>query len=311
MYKLAKPLFMLCETPLHAGSGSDLGVIDLPIQRERHTGFPKVEASGIKGCIRDSFEKMEVLKLNGTELEPNSFRNAIDLIFGPENGNEYASALGFSDARILLFPVKSMKGVFAWVTCPKVLEKFKTDLQFCNINMGFDLPSENSTPKGSKLFIKENKIILEEYLFEAAEDENCGKLAKWLVRNFFPDNDEYQYSREKLATNLVVLPDDDFRDFVTLSTEVITRTKISPETGTVESGALFTEEYLPSETVLYSLAFASPIFSENVEHKKLFDQEERSVMGFFQTNIPKVIQLGGNSTIGKGIVRVGVYSDAK
>jgi len=42
MFKLAKPFFIICETPLHAGSGSDLGIVDMPIQRERHTDFPKI-----------------------------------------------------------------------------------------------------------------------------------------------------------------------------------------------------------------------------------------------------------------------------
>jgi CRISPR-associated protein Cmr4 len=56
MYKKAKTFFMVLETPLHAGSGADLGIVDLPIQRERHTGIPKIEASGLKGCIREAFE---------------------------------------------------------------------------------------------------------------------------------------------------------------------------------------------------------------------------------------------------------------
>lgn len=56
MFKEAKPLFLICETPLHAGSGDELGVIDLPIQREKHTNFPKVEASSLKGALRESFE---------------------------------------------------------------------------------------------------------------------------------------------------------------------------------------------------------------------------------------------------------------
>ena len=40
MYKIAKPLFIHCQTPMHAGSGDDLGVVDLPIQRESYTNFP-------------------------------------------------------------------------------------------------------------------------------------------------------------------------------------------------------------------------------------------------------------------------------
>ncbi|HPB82071.1 MAG TPA: RAMP superfamily CRISPR-associated protein, partial [Spirochaetota bacterium] len=39
-------------SPLHAGSGSIIGAVDLPIQRERHTGWPHVQASGLKGALR-------------------------------------------------------------------------------------------------------------------------------------------------------------------------------------------------------------------------------------------------------------------
>jgi CRISPR-associated protein Cmr4 len=47
MYKIARPFFMVVETPLHAGSGMGVGIVDMPIQRERHTSFPKLEASGL------------------------------------------------------------------------------------------------------------------------------------------------------------------------------------------------------------------------------------------------------------------------
>ena len=59
MFKRALPFFIRVITPLHAGTGQELGVVDLPIQRERHTGFPKVEASGLKGSIREVFEEQD------------------------------------------------------------------------------------------------------------------------------------------------------------------------------------------------------------------------------------------------------------
>jgi len=62
MYKIAKPFFMVVETPLHAGSGTELGIIDMPIQRERHTDFPKVEASGLNGCIRGAYDEMSIIE---------------------------------------------------------------------------------------------------------------------------------------------------------------------------------------------------------------------------------------------------------
>ena len=56
MYTLAKPLFFRTETPMHAGSGNDLGHI-VPIQREKHTNFPNVQSSSLKGAFREHIEK--------------------------------------------------------------------------------------------------------------------------------------------------------------------------------------------------------------------------------------------------------------
>ena len=130
MYKLAKPFFIIVETPLHAGSGQDLGIVDMPIQRERHTGFPKIEGSGLKGCIREAFENNTgEITIGSKKVDSSNRTKASSLVFGPKEGDAHAGALGFTDARLLLFPVKSMKGVFAWVTCPKVLNRLKLDLE--------------------------------------------------------------------------------------------------------------------------------------------------------------------------------------
>lgn len=307
MYKKAKPFFMIVETPLHAGSGSDLGIVDLPIQREKHTSYPKIEASGIKGCIREAFES----KLK-TSAKNNGEKETISLAFGPEKGDAHAGALGFTDARLLLFPVKSMKGVFAWVTCEGVLSKLKADLKLTGIDVS--IPKEKTAPEECELFIG-NNIILEEYTFSDIKINNdCTTFATWLADNILPQDDDYRYWRQKIKKDLVVLHDNDFRDFVNLSTEVITRIKINAETGTVEKGALFTEEYLPSESVLYSLALATPIFKQKDNEKGRFKktenkEEEELVMDYFVEGLPKVIQIGGNSTIGKGLVRTKVWKE--
>ncbi|OQC30388.1 MAG: RAMP superfamily protein [Thermotogae bacterium ADurb.Bin062] len=314
MYKLAKPFFLIVETPLHAGSGSDLGVVDLPIQREKPTGFPKIESSGLKGCIRDAFETARRTTTVGTQTIQTSDKATIDRAFGPETGGDHAGALGFSDARLLLFPVKSMKGVFAWITCPQVLERLRTDLGLAGVE-GISIPKENTIPVNSQLPIKGDRIVLEEYTFNVKKDQNssdpCSVFANWLSTNVFPQGNEYGYWREKMKKDLVVLSDDDFGDFVHLSTEVITRIKINNETGTVQDGALFTEEYLPSETILYSLALTTPVFRDDND-KGVFKQnqgikEEELVMDYFVDGLPEVLQIGGNATIGKGIVRTRVW----
>jgi CRISPR type III-B/RAMP module RAMP protein Cmr4 len=48
-----KILYIFTRTPLHVGAGSSVGAIDQPIQRERHTGFPIIPASSLKGSFTD------------------------------------------------------------------------------------------------------------------------------------------------------------------------------------------------------------------------------------------------------------------
>lgn len=315
LYKKIKPFFIIVETPLHAGSGNDLGIVDMPIQREKHTGFPKIEASGLKGCIRDAFTNSEK-EIEILNEKINDHRTTtLSLTFGPDSpdsGEEHAGALAFTDARLLLFPVKSMKSVFAWITCPKVVERFINDFELAEIENDLPRPIKDTAPHDSQLFIKDNKIVLEEYTLEVTKDKNedddCSKFANWLSENVIPKGKEYNYWRNKIKQDIVVLNDDDFQDFVNLSTEVITRIKIDNKTGTVKKGALFTEEYLPTESILYSLALTTPIFNnEKGVFKGKGINEEDLVMEYFIQGLPPVLQIGGNSTIGKGIVRTNIY----
>ena len=313
MFKQANPLFLIVETPLHAGSGSDLGIVDLPIQREKHTDYPKIEASGLKGSIREIFR---------AQVE----KSKVELVFGPEDGDLHAGALGFTDARLLLFPVKSVRGVFAWVTCPAVLERFKHDLSICQQGINFfDIPDANTAPKvpnSSDLIVKEGKIVLEEYTFSVEHNDACNDAAEWIANKVLPSNSSYDYWREKMKKDIVVLSDDDFRDFVMLSTEVIARTKIDSNTGTVDKkiGGLWYEEYLPTDSILYSLALTTPLFVDEAKKKGTYFQidaqppeknikEAKKVMKFFIDALPSIIQIGGNATVGKGIVRTHVYQN--
>lgn len=47
-------MFIHALTGLHPGSGTALGVVDLPVQRERHTQWPTIPGSALKGVLRDA-----------------------------------------------------------------------------------------------------------------------------------------------------------------------------------------------------------------------------------------------------------------
>jgi CRISPR-associated protein Cmr4 len=296
MYKQASIYFLRCETPLHAGSGETHSYIDLPIQREKHTGFPKIEGSGLKGSLREAFESK--LGYNNGD---------INILFGKSKDADASASLGFTDARILLFPVKSYKGVMAWITCPQVLNKFAKESTLLEPSAAAtisDLPVEIDDDKiiAGNANVLDSKVLLEEYVFNCLNLDDTPKvngeqLNEWLADQIF-DKDTETFWNTFMKERIAVLSNGVFRDFVENFTSVTTRNKIDNETGAAEDGALFTIEYLPEESVLYHLVTASDEFSK-VTGRKTADQ----IMKTYQDNLSEIFQIGGNATIGKGIVK--------
>ena len=313
------------ETPLHVGSGSEMGIIDLPIQREKHTGFPKMEGSGIKGTFKDYFSSnlpeeilneilQESLEENGDKL--------VDKLFGKEemkandegdeNVSSQAGGLIFTDAKLLLFPVKSKGSVFRWITCPYALQRFARELKRVGksneSNEIEDLLKEYNDNKldnecmyivnQKKENINENnnnrKITLEEIVLEV-KIESYEKIIKTL--NFIKRVMEGTYLKEKLNNNIVIVSDEIFGYFTEMSTQVDTRIRIG-EDGVVKKGGLFTEESLPEECILYSVVEEWKDSSLN-GFKKGFSFKGGSEESIW-------LQFGGSKTVGKGLTQVSI-----
>lgn len=321
MFKAAGILFLYTETPLHPGSGSSVSTIDLPIQREKQSGYPILQSSGLKGALRDLAEK----------LYPDDKKEEILTVFGPKPASEevskYGGALAFTDARILLFPVRSLAGVFAWVTCPAVLNRFKRDLQLLHLtvtasNKEASIPKGLSQllsltipiPEGSQAYAPRNTTvkasgdtaILEEFAFSLRHDDATDQLARWLAGNVIPQSTEYAYWKQKMEKDVLILPDDAFRDFVEFSTEVVTRIQLG-ETGTVAQGP-WDEEHLPSETVMYSLALATNPKKEAPPNDLKEASQVLKFLGEEMLGKSSVAQFGGDETVGRGIVRLRYHS---
>jgi len=295
MFDRAAILFLYTEIPLHAGSGTSLGIVDLPIQRERTTGYPMIQASGLKGCLRDA--------ANGDPQK-------VDIVFGPDTqrASDYAGALSVGDARILLFPVRSLMGVFAWVTSQNVLARFKREAEMAGLSVSWEPigpePTDERTAfvANESMVVANEKVVLEEFAFTAQKKEDVKAIAKWLKDKALPAGDEYAYWRDSLDKRLVILPESAFRDFVQLSTEVIARVRIDDIKKTVERGALWTEEHLPSETLLYATLFAS---KPRIPNPPAELQDAQAVLHFVKGAIDgQRLRLGGDATVGRGIVKV-------
>jgi CRISPR-associated protein Cmr4 len=303
MYQTSQPLFLCCETPLHAGSGNDMGLIDMPIQRESNTGFPKVESSSLKGSLRQAFESSSN---RDAESIHRVFGFDADGLDGKElkaklENTQYAGCLALTDARILLVPVKSPKGVYTWVSCPRVINRFVRDInQLAGMSnyFSFSSISPNTISDKSEL-VKDKSVQLENFEFSGIQpNAQVAELAEKLALILYPSDHE-TYWAEHLKQYLVVLSDEDFSDFVNYSTEVITRNKIDNTTGAASDTGLFTEEYLPCESVMYSLALFSPEFSARVDK-----MSAEQVKTYFVDNKPAYFQLGANASLGKGIIKL-------
>ena len=310
-------LYLYVETPLHAGVGSGLSSIDLPIQRERTTQYPMIQGSGIKGKLRAVAEGMVD---RGQKPFDNKQEKLVDIIFGPENGNEHAGALIAGDARILLFPVRSLNGVFAYTTSYEVLNRFIRDMNRGGKEIHWKLPkvgvAEDTVHVTSNSQVVVNdKVVLEEFTYKAQpqQAEANGEtlvdtIAKWLADNALPQTEIYAYWREKLRHSLVILPEEDFRDFVVNATEIITRIKIDREKKTVDGGGLWTEEHLPSDTLLYTPIYATDArkTKQNGENrapvktaKEILDSATH-----LENGQQSYLQLGGDETVGRGMVHM-------
>ena len=286
-------LFIHALTGLHPGSGTALGVVDLPVQRERHTDWPIIPGSSLKGvmraeCARDNRGDKDVLA-----------------VFGPETGaaSDHAGAVAFSDARILAFPVRSLTGVFAWVTCPDVLNRLKRDLAL--IGGGFPpVPAvgkdKTACAEDSPLIAHDGRLMLEE--FEFLRDGDAREVADWIASRAVEDTG----TQERLRAHLAILHNDDFTHFVRNATEVVARVGLDYERKTVRKGALFYEEYLPAETLFYSLALCSASRRPNSELSTATD-----ILQWLSKNAPKTLQIGGGETVGKGFCAVRFHDGSK
>lgn len=288
MSESAAILYLHAITSLHPGSGTALGVVDMPIQRERHTAWPVVPGCSLKGVMREALR---------VPLGANGDWTAV---FGPETANaaDHAGAVTFTDARLLAFPVRSLKGVFAWVTCKAVLDRYVRDLSLAGIKPnGLSLAEEPPSGRmlaaeNSPILIDGNAALLEEFDFTCCGD--AGGIANGLARQAGVD----EAAKARLRSHLVVLNDTDFTHFAVHATEVIARVGIDAETRTVKNGALFYEEFLPPETILYAVILAEA--SRKPEIKK----SGAEMLGVVRENLPKTLQIGAGETIGKGLVAV-------
>jgi CRISPR-associated protein Cmr4 len=277
-------LYLFTRTPLHVGAGSSVGAIDQPIIRERHTGFPVIPGTSLKGVLRDTATCDDKAKAD------------VDAIFGEGFGsgsdNFSAGRVSFGEAKLLAFPVRSAKGSFAFATCPLALERFQREQGGLAALKVPAEPNDMECLAGDTVTIArtgQTGVVLEEYCFKRALGE-AGKFpGDWETALLgLLEDPVWQAGKGRF----VLLSNGDFSHFVKNACEVSQHVGIDPKKGTAKPGALFNLEAVPAEALFF--APLTPLARAGDELDKLAELFARKPM----------LQFGGDGTTGLGFCTV-------
>lgn len=270
--------------PLHIGCGSSVGTVDMPIMRERHTAYPIIPGTAIKGVLADLW-----IVRDGEKFVRDN--EGIKILGSMNDKEAKAGALLVGEGKLLAFPVRSAKNCWAWITCPFVLSRAKHD---CNCNIDVEavvekLGAENNTAIASTELTVKGNIILEEYPSEVVQgaDDILNNIIEGL--RAFGDNNEVW--KDNLKKHFAIVSDDLFAYFVKNACEIANHNAIDDETGVVKDGALFSQENVPSEAMFYSVL-------------NCFDKDkELDVFGKLDAKLKEqeyLLQIGADVTTGLG-----------
>ncbi|WP_110513717.1 type III-B CRISPR module RAMP protein Cmr4 [Herpetosiphon llansteffanensis] len=287
-------IFVHALSPIHAGTGQSVDVIDMPIAREKATNLPYIPGSSVKGVIRDVYADLEKRKS----------------VFGTE---EQAGDAIFADQRLLLLPIRSLYGTFAWVTSPYVLNRFAREAKTCfddsnpipTISSAATTRKDSSDPKKGHaiaLVTKQSVLSANDTVYledldipaSANPDGNAADAwAQWLGATIFKHDDPWQTI---LQERLCIVHDEIFNFLVTTATEITARIRLDDNTKVVEKGGLWYEEALPAETIL-----AGIVAINDQKGNKNTAAVDAALEQVAQQNL---IQFGGNATVGRGLCRL-------
>lgn len=264
-------LYLFTRTPLHVGAGSSVGAIDQPIHRERHTGFPIIPASSLKGSFADQWPatlsdgKNLNLRVRTKTLEDRTVieeaTEAAWLFGSDDTAASSAGALQFGEARLTAFPIRSARGSFAWITSPLILRRAVRDGVIALSSLdGLKEPGDGEAicddGTGTKLTI-DHRVVLEEYTFTAKGWLGLDKLGQRFAELLHAPGEEGDPVWSEVASRLVILSDGMMSFFAKNACEVAQHVRINDETGTADPGGLFNQENVPSETLFYAVIHAT------------------------------------------------------
>jgi CRISPR-associated protein Cmr4 len=143
----------------------------------------------------------------------------------------------------------------------------------------------NALVAPSSALTRNRKLYLEDLDLSAQEDKDTQRMAQSLAEKLFPEH------ALSFRERFVIVSDEVFNFLCETAIEVVARVRLKDETKTVEPGALWYEEAVPAESL-----FSGAVL--------IADHYRKSAAEIWTQFQPSLIQVGGDSTIGRGLCRV-------
>lgn len=280
-------LYLYAESPVHAGAADTLDVLDLPVQREAATGYPVIWGQSLKGALRQAARQAGGRWDNA--LVQRIFGSAIGDTADGEGTTP--GLLNVGDAQLVAMPVPTLRRTFAWVSSDIALGRLARKYT----TLGREVPSlpkpaSDGGQVADQTWQNEKGEVLGPCLVQLSSSEQVREWAGRLAEDVMGSRPVLQPFAEKLRTDLLVIGSDIMPMLLRECTEQAVRVQLEEDTKTVKEGP-FHSEYLPAETIMAALLALRPP-GDTPAH--------REALGELLDG--KLLQVGGDETLGKGLV---------
>jgi CRISPR-associated protein Cmr4 len=316
-------LFLYAESPVHAGADTSLGAVDLPIQREAGTGLPVIWGQSLKGALRSHFREVwngtgdDDIKIEDVfgssppsppddtpaEDDDRTDNKTVGASGGGDRGTRAGDdgrraarrkpgpvspgSLAVGDAQMVAFPAPTARAMFAWVSGAVPLGRLRRKAELAGVG---GAPAHCPNPAGATVFAADGgwaeRTVVGPFVVTPQADDLTGRWARFLAEQALPTTTVPAYFADKLKRDLLVVPDQELAAVTRECADITPRVQLSESEKTVKFGPFYSE-YLPCETLLAAL-----LECQKADHldrmRKALDE--------------KVLRLGGNETIGKGLL---------
>lgn len=288
-------LVLMAETPVHAGGSESLGAVDLPIQREAATGLPVIWGQSLKGALRQVLrdtvgDKPDEVAVFGSR-PPGGDEDAETLAQQGDRSLKRGS-VSVGDAQLLLFPVAALRECYAWLTSPLLLARLARKAALIGANDAGRLDVRPGHSQAVGTFAWVGPQVFGPFVAQVVDGAAAATGLGAAIAELAP---AFDFTRAKMRSDIVTVSDGTLTTAAKSATDIIARVQLKPDEKTVKHGPFYSE-HLPAETLLTAvLASTEPAHLDALA--RLLDGQ--------------AIQLGGDETIGKGVLWCRVLDGAQ